>query len=71
MAPAVLSLLAYQRQLPTGVHQELVALDERFATFQTKGKQGQLGAEREEEDRDWLAADPGHPTDRYPLLSTN
>jgi hypothetical protein len=53
------------------VHQELVALDERFATFQTKGKQGQLGAEREEEDRDWQAADRGDPTDRYPLLSTN
>jgi hypothetical protein len=71
MAPAVLSLLAYQRQLPTGVHQELVALDERFATFQTKGKQGQLAAEREEEDRDWQAADRGDPSDRYPLLSTN
>eukprot|EP00277_Geminigera_cryophila_P005355 CAMPEP_0179423546 /NCGR_PEP_ID=MMETSP0799-20121207/11075_1 /TAXON_ID=46947 /ORGANISM="Geminigera cryophila, Strain CCMP2564" /LENGTH=385 /DNA_ID=CAMNT_0021197863 /DNA_START=12 /DNA_END=1169 /DNA_ORIENTATION=+ len=48
MAPAVLSALVYQHQLPTEVHQELVTLDSRFAMFQSKGKNSLSDAEERE-----------------------
>mmetsp|Transcript_41865 Transcript_41865/g.132003 ORF Transcript_41865/g.132003 Transcript_41865/m.132003 type:complete len:778 (-) Transcript_41865:51-2384(-) len=45
MAPAVLSALAFNRELPSEIHQQLVALDSRFSMFHHERKNDEKGIE--------------------------